>query len=461
MKFFSGSNAVLMAATILLAGLRADAQGFGLGATASTNFLNVNDQLVYTINLTNQSGTLLNLVSVTNTFSSSVTIVAHTQSHGSSGIDGSSYVFIIGQMTIGEVDQMTLTVQATSAGFLTNAITAANLGIINPVSTNLVAQVVDGQADLGVAVFGPAQAVITNDLTSYSVGVTNFGPGSAPGVMLTNTLPAGVTLKSASLAYSTSGSNMLFNLGTLASGSNVLVQLFIQPTNEAVLNFSASVGAANVVDSNLTNNFASTNVPVTGYLAGTIIAVTNSPQITNPQNGLKEQYILLTNAGTNDAPAVRLVVSGLTNRLVNAVGTNGSSPFVIYSAALPAGKSAKLLLQYFPRGGFPFTNGQLQAYAVTMPDWTPPAATAFSTNENISRIVTLASGSMLIEFPSLTNRTYTMVYSDNVQFSNAMIAPPAIVPTANRTQWIDYGPPGTVSAPTNASVRFYRVFLNP
>jgi hypothetical protein len=54
-----------------------------------------------------------------------------------------------------------------------------------------------------------------------------------------------------------------------------------------------------------------------------------------------------------------------------------------------------------------------------------------------------------------------VVYSDNVLFSNAMMAPPSIAAPANEVQWIDYGPPTTVSAPTNASARFYRVFLNP
>jgi hypothetical protein len=69
---------------------------------------------------------------------------------------------------------------------------------------------------------------------------------------------------------------------------------------------------------------------------------------------------------------------------------------------------------------------------------------------------------MLVEFPAITNRTYTMVYSDNVLFSNAMIAPPSFVAPANIVQWIDYGPPATVSAPSSSSSsRFYRVYLNP
>jgi hypothetical protein len=119
------------------------------------------------------------------------------------------------------------------------------------------------------------------------------------------------------------------------------------------------------------------------------------------------------------------------------------------------------LLQYNPRGSFSFTNGQLHAFAVPLPNWTPPAAGATSTNINISRIISLTNGHVLIEWPAITNRTYTVVYSDNVLFSNALMAPPAIVAPANTMQWIDYGPPTTVSAPANAGARFYRVFLNP
>jgi hypothetical protein len=175
---------------------------------------------------------------------------------------------------------------------------------------------------------------------------------------------------------------------------------------------------------------------------------------------VREQSILLTNTGTNDVPAVRVVVTGLTNQLFNAVGTNNGNPFVVYSTTLAAGRSVNLLLQYFPRNSFPFANSQLQAFAVPVPDLTPPLVTATRANINISRIVPLANANILIEWPATLGRTYTVVYSDNVLFSNAMIAPPAIVAPANRVQWIDYGPPTTVSATTNAPTRFYRVIQN-
>jgi hypothetical protein len=98
---------------------------------------------------------------------------------------------------------------------------------------------------------------------------------------------------------------------------------------------------------------------------------------------------------------------------------------------------------------------------VPLPNWTPPAATGTSTNVNITRIVKLTSGNMLVEFPATLGRNYTVVYSDNVLFSNAMVAPPSITAPANEVQWIDYGPPTTVSAPANSTVRFYRVMQNP
>jgi len=341
--------------------------------------------------------------------------------------------------------------------------------VTNTASTNLVVLVTNAVtlADLGVAMTGPAPPVITNDWITFGVTVTNAGPDAAPNVILTNTLPPGVgyiSVSPASPAPSVTGSNVIFNLGALASGAFTNFLLTVQPTNSGVLQFSSFVSSAGVTDTNSANNSASTNITVTNYLSSQLMAITNSAQAINLQNGLEEQSILLTNAGAMDVPAARVVVTGSGRQLFNAVGTNNGAPFVDYSAGLAAGRSVTLLLQYAPRGSFPFTNGQLHAFAMpVVPDWTPPAATSAGTNVNITRIVKLSNGNMLIEWLAVTNRTYTVVYSDNVSFSNALMAPPSIVVAApvNEVQWIDYGPPATVSAPTNASARFYRVLLNP
>jgi uncharacterized repeat protein (TIGR01451 family) len=364
---------------------------------------------------------------------------------------------------------LSLTVQPTAAGFITNMVTVAPAGLTN-IITNVVVQVTNAPivtADLGVMISGPAQPVITNDWMTFGVAVTNAGPDAASGVMLTNTLPPGVGYKSvspASPAPSVAGSNVIFNLGTLASGAFTNFVLTVQPTNAGSLLFSAFVSSTGATDINPTNNSASTNITVTNYLSELLVAVTNSGQNVDLQNGLEEQSALLTNTNSDDVPAARIVVTGLTNQLFNAVGTNNGSPFVDLSAGLAAGHHVNLLLQYFPRKSFPFTNGQLHAFALpAVPDWTPPAAAPAGTNVSINRIVRMSNGNMLIEWFAVTNRNYTVAYSDNVSFSNAMMAPPSIsiVAPGNEVQWIDYGPPTTASAPTNTPVRFYRVFLNP
>jgi len=452
---------LLIAAGLLAISLRADAQGFGLGVTTSTNLVVGTNSVTYNISLTNQTGLLLQNVFVTNTFSGSVTLLGAASSQGTNYIDSSSLVFNLGFMPVDGFTQMVVAAQPGTTGFLTNSIVVATLLTTNSAATNSVVQVIATPTDLAVAIAGPVQPVIVNDLTAYSLAVTNLGPGIANNVFLTNTLPPGLILKSVSEPYTQSGSNLIFNLGALAGGGQAAFQISIQPTNAGILTFSAVVGASNLSDDNTNNNSASTNVTVNNYLPGTLVAVTNSAQITNPQNGLTEQTILVSNTGTNDAPAVRLVVTGLTNQLVNVVGTNNGNPFVTYGNRLAAGTSVSLLLQYLPRGPFLFTNGQLHAFAVPPPDWTPPPVTATKTNINISRLVKLANGNMLVEFPATAGRAYTVVYSDNVSFSNALIAPPSVVATANEVQWVDYGPPTTVSATTNVNTRFYRVFQNP
>jgi uncharacterized repeat protein (TIGR01451 family) len=463
MKFFSKLRILALLVALTLTGARTEAQSFGLSVTASTNSIAVSNSVIYTINVTNLTGFLLTDALVTNLFSTSMQFLSGSQTFAT---NSNTAVFDLGAFAAGGIAQLSLTVQPTSVGFITNTVTVATPDQTNTASTNIVIQATNlvTLADLGVAIAVPAQSVVTNDVTTYGVNVTNLGPSTAANVMLTNTLPPGVILIGVlptNQTFSVASSNLIFNLGTLTNAGYANLQFTIQPTNAGALNFSASVGAAGILDTNTTNNSASTNITVISYLPGTLVAITNSAQIVNHQNGLIEQSILLSNIGTNSVAAVRIVVTGLTNRLFNAVGTNSGNPFVIYSTALTTNQSVTLLLQYFPRNPFSFTNGQLNAFAVPVPNWTPPTATATSTNLNIKRIVTLTNGDTLIEWPTITNRSYTVVYSDNILFSNAMIAPPSIMAPANEVQWIDYGPPTTVSAPTNSNARFYRVFLNP
>ena len=456
--------AVLVAALMVtVTRLEAQSDVF-LSATSSASSLLTSNTLTYTIVVTNNLAFLPSAF-VSNTLPTTVQFVsAVPNASGTFSTNANGLVFNIGGFNKGTLVQLTFTVRPTQAGFVTNLVEFFTPNATNAPFASLVTQVtnlIPPQVDLGVAITVPTTAVIANDLMTYGVSVTNAGPNAAPNVMLTNTLPSGVILKG---AYTVVSNSVIFNLGTLTGGRVTNFQFTIQPTNAGALNFFASVGAAGVLDTNTVNNTASNSISVTDYLSGPLLVVTNSAQIVNRQNGLIEQSILLTNTGTNAAAAVRVIVTSLTNRLVNAVGTNNGSPFVVYTAPLATplavNASVTLLLQYAPRVNFPFTNSQLHAFAVPPPDLTPPVATATGTNLTITRILGLTNGNVLVEFLAVSNRTYTMVYSDNLLFSNALIAPPSLVAPASKVQWIDYGPPTTVSAP-GSGARYYRVFLNP
>jgi len=464
----------LLAAGWLALCPRAGAQALAISVSNSPSPVLIGNSAAYTINVTNLLGTTIPLY-VTNTFSTNAQLVSASVVYAGNppDITSSNATSIAIQFPpLGvfgnELDTAQITVLAapTQAGLFTNTIAVSGLGFTNFVTNVVLTAVIPPplQADLAVTVAGPIQTVITNDWMTYDLTATNMGPDDATNVVLTNTLPPGVLLLSVSPSNQTysvvSGSNLLFSLATFTNGAYANLAFTVQPTNVGLLTLSASLGSTNIVDPNPTNNFASTNVPVIAYLA-TLSAVTNSGQVLDLQNGYLEQSILLSNPSGTNQPAARLVVTGLTNFLVNAVGTNSGNPFVYLSSPLAANQAASLLLQYPQRSAFPFTNGQLQAFGVPMPNWTPPPATAVSNNFSPYRIVPLSNGRMLIEWPAVTNQSYTVVYSDNLLFSNAMIAPPTITAQVSRQQWIDYGPPTTVSAPTNSTTRFYRLILNP
>lgn len=463
----------------LLAGVQSPAQNFFLGVRVNpTNAIQVNSTLTYTIGVTNLSGFDADTIFVTNALPASVQIVSLTQSQGTVTTNGSSLAFFVGSIPIGFNAVMTVTARPTTAGFFTNVVTVFSPQLVSNLTVSAVSQATNPVvlADLGALLNGPAQPVFAGDWTTYGTGVTNLGPGTATNIFLTNTLPAGakfVSVSPAGQAFTLLASNRVaFPVGSLTNRAFKLFSVRVQlPTNAGAAPFSAAVNSSGGQDTNSANNTVSTNVTVADYFAGAadLLVVTNSAQFTNRQNGLIEQKILVSNVGTAAVASVRVILSGLTNvplagftnYLFNAWGTNNGNPFVVYAHTLGTGESVELLLQFSvrTRSAFPFSDSQLHAFGVNLPDLTPPASTGASSSLNFTNFA-LVSGNLLLQFKSTAGKVYTIVYADNLSFSNAMMAVPPVLAPANYVQWVDYGPPGTISKPGSGS-RYYRVFLNP
>ncbi|NBP23067.1 MAG: hypothetical protein EBU81_00610 [Proteobacteria bacterium] len=180
--------------------------------------------------------------------------------------------------------------------------------------------------------------------------------------------------------------------------------------------------------------------------------------------------VLMTPQVRSEALAdVLLIVTGLTNdsrgglvSLASSVGPVGTPPNPsLFVGPMDAFSVRRLTFEYYVSDGRADSIG------------TPGYVTEFALDSTIQTPVgrrslvpvtysPVLSGGVLLEFPTLTNFSYYIRYSDSLSdFSaqdntNAVIrtARPAILGNGRKVQWLDNGLPRTESTPTN---RFYRV----
>ncbi len=320
-------------------------------------------------------------------------------------------------------------------------------------------------ADLAISIYNTPLDVYTNDYMPYTMYVTNLGPGTVASVVVTNILPGSFSLISASPAYTLTGNTLTFNLGSL---TNLAVQKLVvraKPASAGSYTFSATISAPNNTDPNIANNSASFGVSVGNYLSGNLTVSLVSTQLLDPQTALEAQFIQISNNGSSSVSSARVVISGLTNQLWGTAGTNNGNPFVIYGSPLAPGQSGNLLLEFSPGSSFTFNSSQLQAFATPLATLAPPAnlgPAIAPLSEGRESSSAVAPGAVVVLWSSVTNQSYTVLYSDNPEFANPLLSPQIVPPTSTNTeQWVDYGPPATVCFPTNTTPRYYRIFPNP
>jgi hypothetical protein len=186
-----------------------------------------------------------------------------------------------------------------------------------------------------------------------------------------------------------------------------------------------------------------------------LILTVLSPITLNPQTGLFEQSVEVSNGGPATPSSVLVLVSGLAAnaRLYNADGITNGTPYVQSASPLGVGSNVVFLLEYYVPTRVAPTNLTLSAQGG--PPVTPPIVSG--TILSISRTIVLSNGSVLIEFSAIPGRIYAIQYSSDM--ATWRTALPAITAPANKVQWIDAGPPKTDSNPAQQSARYYRVVL--
>jgi VCBS repeat-containing protein len=201
---------------------------------------------------------------------------------------------------------------------------------------------------------------------------------------------------------------------------------------------------------------------------GTVFVVLAIPQfafgagpiVLNPQTGLYEQNVSVTNSGVSTVAALRLLVSGLRTNVVlyNGAGFDTGLPYVQYNSPLDPGQFVKFALEFYVPDRRPFTNSFIVKVVEPAVSGTNAAAGVPIDRAFVdSRIP--GSPRFVIEFVSIPGRVYTVLFTDGAGGWKA--ATPSITANANRTQWYDDGPPKTDSKPLSIASRFYRVLVAP
>jgi uncharacterized repeat protein (TIGR01451 family) len=314
-------------------------------------------------------------------------------------------------------------------------------------------------ADLVVLVFGPANAVVGSNFV-YSLIVSNAGPSVSSNVVPSDVLPPQFNFVSASSGGKNTNGTITWPLvKALAVGATTNYTITV---NSPLVGFFTNAGSAiaSTFDPNPTNNTgvlpsAKVLTQVTfaqfAWLAGT--------PVFNPQTGLYEETVTVTNTGNGTVAGFDLLVTTLTPNvyLWNATGTNGGTPFVQYSFPLDPSNSVAMILEFYDPNRVVFSNS-LSVIPI-IPDNNTNAATNGSVAVN-TVFTDTRSGStrFVIEFASVPGKTYTIIYSDDLV--TWKVATPSVTANANVTQWYDDGPPKTDAEPASVGSRFYRIIKN-
>ena len=318
----------------------------------------------YTIVAANAGNDAASNVVVTDTLPAGVSFVSAT---GGGTASGNTVTWNTGTLAAGASTTYTVTVRvndATLAGTLTNtaSITAATFDPNTANNSNSENTVVRASADLSVIKSDNAASVTAGQdadpvvyagsTYTYTIRAANAGNDAAANVVVTDTLPAGVTFLSATGGGTASGNTVTWNTGTLAAGASTTYTVTVRvndATLAGTLTNTASI-TSTTLDANTANNSNSENTAVLASVDLSVIKSDNPTSITAGQDADPTLYsgstftytIRAANAG-NDAAANVVVTdtlpAGVTFLSATGGGTLSGNTVTWNTGTLAAGAS--------------------------------------------------------------------------------------------------------------------------
>jgi uncharacterized repeat protein (TIGR01451 family) len=286
--------------------------------------------LVYTITVTNLGPSTAASLIVTDTLPANVTFVSAT---GGGNNSNGTVLWNFASLASGAGTSFTLTVAAPASGSLTNVVSAGS-AVTDPNLANNTAAAIAGVtplADIAVGQVAPANVYATSNLV-YNISITNLGPSSASGLVVTDALPADLTFVSASSSGNTNKTGaVIWNIGLLASGAVTNLTLTATaPANSETLSNAVSAFAT-TSDPNLTNNTAAAGFTPVNGVADVVVSIGPPPSV--PALNQFSFSITISNAGPSTASSVTVTnllpptASYVSDDSQGSLSSDGSSLF--------------------------------------------------------------------------------------------------------------------------------------
>jgi LPXTG-site transpeptidase (sortase) family protein len=270
---------------------------------------NQNTPVTFTITATNNGPSNATGVQVTDLLPAGLALVSATPSPGTTYVAG---IWDVGALNNGS--SATLLIIATVTGTTAVTNTAAKTGALQPdpvPGNNSASATVIGQAaDIAITkTVSNATPTVGSNVT-FLVTAQNNGPSAATGVQVTDSLPAGVTLVSATPSAGTTYLAGLWVIGAMANGASASLSIVATVTRTTAATNTATKTAEDQPDSNPGNDSSSATVTgasaiVTGASAD--ISVAKTVNTTTPTIGQNVTYtIVVNNLGPSAAGGVQV-----------------------------------------------------------------------------------------------------------------------------------------------------------
>ena len=300
----------------------------------------VGDNVTYTVAVTNNGPHTAENVVMTDDLPNGVSFGFVTSSQGSCSEINGVVSCNLGNINNGNTVIVTITVNTTSDGVITNIASVTSTTNDPDNSNNSVSEQTTVfptvQADLSVNKNDVVDPVTVGDSLTYTITVTNNGPETAKDVVLIDNLPGGLSFVSHTTTQGICGQSngvVTCNIGTMNNGKTVTVTIVAKSTNTGNVTNTASV-TSSTADPNSNNN-SSSEQTVIKPLPGADLEISKIDLLDPVAEGANVTYTInVINNGPDIAENV-LITDNLPNN-VNYISSTSSQGSCIESNGIIA-----------------------------------------------------------------------------------------------------------------------------